>query len=166
MPQDLHLFNIHGLVECYHYPKAHMYISRKMDRLELYIVNSGTILIQNVGQRYGLFGRPTILAKHLNQCAVTQHLMRIYPKDTRDRGFVYIWLSTEVGRRILLKQSFGTSMGVLFERSLKDMPAPDCSTELRHSFETDVQTICEMREQANEMEDQAQEFFLKALVDI
>lgn len=146
-----------------YYPKPHMYISRKMDRLELYIVNSGTILVQIVGQRYGLFGRPTILPKHLNQCAVTQHLMRVYTKDARDRGFVYIWLSTEVGRRTLLKQSFGTSMGVLFERSFNDMPAPDCSTDLRHSFETEVQTICEMREHANEMEDLAQELLAKYL---
>lgn len=139
-----------------YYPKPHMYISRKMERLDLYIVKAGTILVQNVGQRYGLFGHPTILPTHLNQCSVTQHMMRVYPKDTLDRGFVYVWLSTEVGRKLLLKQSFGTSMGVLFERSFEEMLAPDCSTELRHSFEKDVQTICEMREHANGLEDQAE----------
>jgi hypothetical protein len=140
-----------------------MHISRKMERLELYIVNTGTILVQNVGQRYGLFGRPSILPKHLDRCAVTQHMMRVYPKDSSDRGFVYIWLSIEVGRRLLLKQSFGTSMGVLFERSFEEMLAPDCSPELRHSFETDIQAMCEMRERANELEDQAHELLAKNL---
>lgn len=139
-----------------YYPKPHMYISRKMARIDQYVVRSGTVLVQNVGQRYGLFGRPTILPNHLDQCAVTQHLMRVHTPDEHDRGFIYIWLSTEVGRRLLLKQSFGTSMGVLFERSFKDMPVPDCSTELRHSFETDVQTICTLREQANDLDNQAQ----------
>lgn len=138
------------------YPKPHMYISRKMERLDLYIVDAGTILVQNVGQRYGLFGRPTILPKHLGKSSVTQHMMRVYPKNAQDRGFVYIWLSTEIGRRLLLKESFGTSMGVLFERSFKQMPIPVCQIDLRHSFEADVQTICEMRDKAIALEDQAQ----------
>ena len=139
-----------------YYPKPHMYISRKMERLDLYIVRKGTILVQNVGQRYGLFGHPTILPKHLDQCSVTQHLMRVYTKNELDRGYIFIWLSSEVGRKLLLKQSFGTSMGVLFERSFNDMVIPDCSTELRHSFESDMQVICNARERANDLEDQAQ----------
>ncbi|MBN2006285.1 MAG: restriction endonuclease subunit S [Anaerolineae bacterium] len=138
------------------YPKPRLYISRKMKNLDRYIVAAGTILVQNVGQRYGLFGRPTILPKHLDQCSVTQHLMRVYPKDPQDRGFVYLWLSTEFGRRLLLKQSFGTSMGVLFEDSFRNMPVPACPASLRHSFESEVQRMCEQRETANDLEDQAQ----------
>ena len=146
-----------------YYPKPHMYISRKMERLESYITESGTILVQNIGQRYGLFGRPTILPKHLDKVAVTQHLMRVFPKDPSDRGFVYIWLSTELGRRLLLKNSFGTSMGVLFERSFREMLCPDCSSDLRHSFEKDLVSIVSMQEQANELEDQAQSILANAL---
>lgn len=145
------------------YPTPHMYISRKMESLELYIVDAGTILVQKDGQRYGLFGRPTILPKHLDKSSVTQHMMRVYPRDVKDRGFVYIWLSTEIGRRLLLKESFGTSMGVLIERSFKQMPIPVCQIDLRHSFETDVQTICEMRDKAIALEDQAQMALSKAL---
>lgn len=145
------------------YPKPRLFISRKMSNLDRYIVEAGTILVQNVGQRYGLFGRPTILQKHLDGVSITQHLMRVYPNDPMDRGFVYIWLSTEVGRRLLLKQSFGTSMGVLFEHSFREMPVPKCSAELRHSFEQEVQTICDYRERANELEDEAQAILLDAL---
>ncbi len=147
-----------------YYPKPHMYISRKMERLESYLVDAGTILVQNVGQRYGLFGHPTIFPKHLDHCAVTQHLMRVFPIDSRDRGFVYIWLSTEVGRRLLLKHSFGTSMGVLFERSFKEMLCPQCSSNLRHSFEVDVDEILHMRERANELEDYAQEILAQEII--
>jgi type I restriction enzyme S subunit len=146
-----------------YYPKPHMFISRKMERLESYIVESGTILVQNVGQRYGLFGRPTIMPKHLSKCAITQHLMRVYPKDALNRGFVFIWLSTEIGRRLLLKNSFGTSMGVLFERSFTEMFCPDCSNDLRHSFEKDLETIVQMRDHANELEDQAQSILASGL---
>lgn len=145
------------------YPKPHMYISRKMEKLHLYIVEAGTILVQDVGQRYGLFGRPTILPKHLDKSSVTQHMMRVYPKNALDRGFIYIWLSTEVGRRLLLKESFGTSMGVLFERSFKQIPIPKCDETLRHSFEKDVKRICDMREMAIELEDEAQDILAKAL---
>lgn len=139
-----------------YYPKPHMYISKKLPGIDSYKVAAGTILVQRVGQRYGLFGRPTILPKHLDQSAVTEHLFRLYPKNVRDRGYIFIWLSTEIGRRLLLKGSFGTSMGVLANDSFRKMPAPDCLPELRHSFEDDVLTICTLREQANDMEDQAQ----------
>jgi type I restriction enzyme, S subunit len=145
------------------YPKPRLYISRKMPNLNKYIVKAGTILVQNVGQRYGLFGRPTILQKHLDNASVTQHLMRVYPNNPNDKGFVYIWLSTEIGRRLLLKQSFGTSMGVLFEHSFSEMPVPKCSAELRHSFEPEIQTICDYRDKANELEDEAQAILLNAL---
>lgn len=145
------------------YPKPHMYISRKMKGLEQYTVDSGTILVQRVGQRYGLFGRPTILPRHLNQTAVTEHLFRLYLKDTVDRGFVYVWLSTETGRRLLLKQSFGTSMGVLAEQSFRQMPVPQCSAEVRHSFEPDIQAVCDLREEANALEDWAQALLAEAL---
>lgn len=134
-----------------------------MKDLEKYVVAADTILVQNVGQRYGLFGRPTILPKHLGQSAVTQHLMRVYPADSRDRGFVYLWLTTEFGRRMLLKQSFGTSMGVLFERSFREMPVPTASAELRHSFEPDLQGMLDMQTTANTSEDQAQALLSEAL---
>lgn len=145
------------------FPKPHMYISRRMIGLEKYVVAAGTILVQNVGQRYGLFGRPTILPRHLDQSAVTQHLMRVYPADPRDRGFVYLWLATEFGRRMLLKQSFGTSMGVLFERSFLEMPVPTASAELRHSFEPHLQAMLDMQTMANASEEQAQALLAETL---
>lgn len=145
------------------YPKPHMYISRKMKGLDSYLTSAGTILVQHAGQRYGLFGQPTILLKHLDGAAVTEHLFRINPKNRSDRGFVYIWLSTEVGRRLLLKQSFGTSMGLLANESFRAMPIPVCSPDRRNSFEVDVQSMCEMREKAIELEDQAQMILAKAL---
>jgi len=146
-----------------YYPIPRVYISRKMVGLDTYLVRTGTILIQRSGQRYGLFGRPTILPSHLNNIVVSEDLLRIYPKNDKDRGFVYIWLSTEVGRRLLLKHSFGTSMGKLSENGVKETAIPDCLPDIRLSFESDVQYICEIRERANELEDQAQVILARAL---
>ncbi len=145
------------------YPKPHMYISRKMQGLDRYIVRAGTILVQRVGQRYGLFGRPTILPHHLDQTAVTEHLIRVRLKNSRDRGFVYTWLCTESGRRLLLKQSFGTSMGVLSEQSFRQMTVPDCPADLRYSFEPEVQAVCDLRNTANALQDQAQALLAETL---
>ncbi|MCA9948057.1 MAG: hypothetical protein KDE48_00285 [Anaerolineales bacterium] len=145
------------------YPKARLYVSKQMPNIESYTVKAGTVLVQRVGQRYGLFGRPTILQKHLDDVVVTEHLIRLYPHNPKDRGFIYVWLSTEIGRRLLLKNSFGTSMGVLSEDSISESLAPKCSAELRHSFEPEVQSICDYRERANELEDKAQAILLNAL---
>ena len=65
------------------YPKPHMFISSKMKNLDRYLVPSGTILVQSDGSRDGLIARPTILPNHLDQCAVTQHMARICPKEAR-----------------------------------------------------------------------------------
>jgi type I restriction enzyme, S subunit len=148
------------------YPKPHMYISRKMKGLDSYCTSAGTILVQHAGQRYGLFGQPTILLKHLDGTAVTEHLFRIYPKVPSDRGFVYVWLTTEIGRRLLLKQSFGTSMGLLANESFRAMPIPICSPSLRNTFEFDVQSICEMREKAIGLEDQAQFLLISQISEV
>lgn len=145
------------------YPKARIYISSKMKDLEKYWVPSGTILVQSDGSRDGLIAHPTILPEHLNNCAVTQHMVRLYPKNVNDRGYVYIWLSTELGRRLLLKHSSGSVMGSLFERSFLEAKIPDCSQEVRHSFEPDLQNICGMRERANRLEDHAQSFLAGSL---
>ncbi|MCC6613389.1 MAG: hypothetical protein IT320_07920 [Anaerolineae bacterium] len=145
------------------YPKPRIFISPQMPNLGKYRVRAGTILVQCSGQRYGLFGRPVILPTHLDNVAVSQHMVRIYPKNPSDRGFVYIWLSTGFGRRMLIKQSYGTSMGELSEQSILDTLAPACSEALRHSFEVDVAEICELRERANEFEDEAQHILLGEL---
>ncbi len=145
------------------YPWPHMYISKRTRGLENYLVRAGTVLVQRVGQRYGLFGRPTLLPTHLDQVAVTEHLIRVIPHRPEDRGFVYLWLSTEFGRRLLLRESFGTSMGVLAEHSFCEMPVPTASMALRHSFAADVQTMLDMQTKANASEKQAQDLLAEAL---
>ncbi len=144
-------------------PQPHMYISKKMQGLNNYVVEAGTLLVQNVGQRYGLFGRPTILPEHLDGAAVTQHLMRLYPHDPRDRGFIYIYLLSEVGRRALLRQSFGTSMGVLLEHSFEQTETPECKPLVRHSFEDDVTNAISLRKEAYDLETKSQSLLLSEL---
>ncbi|MDM8520297.1 hypothetical protein QUF64_09635 [Anaerolineales bacterium HSG6] len=145
------------------YPKPRMYISRKLRNIKTYQVESGTILIQRVGQRYGLFGRPVILSRHLDKVAVSEHLIRLYTENKNERGYIYVWLSTEFGRRLVLKDSFGTSMGVLSEKSIEGAIIPKCSAELRHSFEPEIEQLCTWRDQANRLEDQAQALLKEAL---
>lgn len=145
------------------YPKPRIFISSKMKGLEQYRVSAGTILIQSDGSRDGLIARPTILPNHLDHCAVTQHMARLYPKDLKDRGFIYVWLSTEIGRRLLLKHSSGSVMGSLFEKSYRQVRVPYCQTDLRFSFEIEIQKICSLREKANSLEDEAQKLLYEYL---
>jgi len=144
-------------------PQPRLYISKRMPGLENYIVKAGTILVQSDGQRYGLFGRPMILPKHLDGSTVTQHLMRLHPHDPKDRGFVYVYLLAETGRRALLRQSFGTSMGALFENSFHRTEIPDCKPAVRYSFEDNVAQVITFREQAYQAEIKAQSILLAEL---
>jgi type I restriction enzyme, S subunit len=137
------------------HPQVTNQLSRKMQGIDKYIVNSGTILVQNVGQRYGLFGRPVVLHRHLDKCAVTQHLTRIYPKKESDKGFVYFFLLSEIGRRCLLGNSFGTSMGVLFDKSFMECPCPEVDGDLRDQFSKPFTEFVRKRDQAIAKEKEA-----------
>jgi len=137
------------------HPQVTNQLSRKMIGIEKYIVDAGTILVQNVGQRYGLFGRPVVLHRHLDKSAVTQHLTRIYPRKDRDKGFVYFFLLSEIGRRCLLGNSFGTSMGVLFKKSFLECPCPETDDDLRAQFNKPFVEFVTKRDQAIAKEKEA-----------
>ena len=54
-------------------------------------------------------------------------------------------------------------MGKLSEQSFVESAFPTCRTQLRHSFESEVQAICEQRDTANQLEDEAQALLAEAL---
>ncbi len=141
------------LYDVHPHPSAH--ISRLMPSLGAYRVRAGTILVQSDGQRYGLIGRPVVLHRHLDNCAVTQHMMRVVPKRPKDSGFIYFFMLTEVGRRCLLGMSFGTSMGSLFENSFLTCACPKVDPQRRASFQESFDQVVTKRDDAIGLEREA-----------
>jgi type I restriction enzyme S subunit len=90
-------------------------IAFRTPNLEQFIVKPGMVLFQCVGQRYGIFGTPVLANRRLIGRAVTEAVMRLIPHDPEDAGYIFTYLATGFGRRLVMRHSAGTSIPVLQE---------------------------------------------------
>lgn len=114
-------------------------------------IRRGQILVQRSGQRYGLLGRPAYVGERADGWAAGEHLMRINLGSAEDIARVFAFLRSEVGRRCLLRFSYGTSIPELNPDGLRALEVPPLPYEL--AFKTN--RALALREQADADEEQA-----------
>lgn len=135
--------------------KSDSYIASNTKDLDSFIVRNGYVLFQCDGQRYGIFGRPILANRNLVGKAVTQHMMRIIPNDIRDAGYIFTFLATEFGRRLLMRFSAGTSIPSLNEDGARKILIFWPDDQRRHSIGAVAEEAWEYRAEATCLEDQA-----------
>jgi len=114
-------------------------------------VTAGQIVVQRSGQRYGLLGRPALIGGRLDGYAASDHLMRISPESSEARARIFAFLRSEVGRRSLVRTSYGTSIPTLNPEGLAEQRVPVLPEALIKAAERALQ----LREQADADEDEA-----------
>lgn len=140
-------------------------ISAKTKHIEKFIVKPGQVLFQCVGQRYGIFGKPTLANRNLIGKAVSEHQIRIIPHDARDAGYISIYLATGFGLRFLLKHSSGTSIPVLQEDGAKKIQIYWPEEEKRREISAVADQAWENRARAVELEDEARALVERTIED-
>ncbi len=130
-------------------------ISAKTKHINKFIVKQGQVLFQCVGQRYGIFGRPTLANRNLIGKAVSEHQIRITPHDLKDAGYVFTYLATGFGLRFLLKNSSGTSIPVLQEDGARRIKIYWPDAKKRHQISAIAEKAWENRARAVELEEEA-----------
>jgi type I restriction enzyme M protein len=104
--------------------------SRKADRqtqkyLEALTVHQGYIVISDSGT----LGRVTyVLSQHDGHVA-TNNLIRVVIEDEALRGYVYQFLRSDVGQKLMLKNAYGTNQEHLEPDVISDVPIPIPSDE-------------------------------------
>lgn len=104
-------------------PKSHRFLSYKMHNVLDYVINKPTVLVQSAGQRYGLLGTPVYI-DGTKEIAATSDLIRIQHSNKELLGFLHCFLHTEYGRRVLLQQSYGTSIPHINVKKINDILVP------------------------------------------
>ncbi|EOM1363110.1 TPA: restriction endonuclease subunit S [Klebsiella pneumoniae] len=130
-------------------------IALRTPNLEQFIVKEGMILFQCVGQRYGIFGTPVLANKRLVGRAVTEAVMRLIPHSPEDAGYIFTYLATGFGQRLVMRHSAGTSIPVLQEVGANKILIywPDKARRLQiHEIASNA---WEKRARAIELEDEA-----------
>lgn len=143
-----------------------LWLSRRQPELpELIVSEEGTILVQADGQRYGLLGRPAYVDESIVGAAVSNHLVRIRAYDSDIGGYVYLFLSTEAGRRELIRHSYGTSIPTIPVQAFEELCISQADTDIARQIGRQAVTALRKRTQANQLEDEAQMQLVEALVE-
>jgi type I restriction enzyme S subunit len=109
------------------------------------LIERGQVLVQRSGQRYGLLGRPAFVGRRMHGWSVTEDLMRISLDALADTARVFAFLASDVGRRRLLRTSYGTSIPHLNPDGLARVQIP----VLPDTLLTKVKRALLLREQSD-----------------
>jgi type I restriction enzyme S subunit len=121
------------------------------------------VLMQSAGQRYGLITTPTLVTKALDGAAVTSDIVRVTHKDIVENGYLCALFSSNFGRRLALRYSYGTSIPRLHVSSFAEVRIPWPKKEVRKKIGQKTVDAYQKRDAANELEDEAQALLLAAL---
>ena len=143
--------------------KVTKYVSRLMPNISDYQVESGWILIQRSGSVGGVIGRPALVLSSLQRSVVTEDLIRVVVADELQAGFIFAFLSSEIGYSLIIRNAFGSAQGHLDVNQIKRIPIPIPHPEDRGALGLLVVRAHQLRAEANQLEDDAEELLMNAL---
>lgn len=91
-------------------PSPERFVSKKSKDIESYLLHKGWVVFQAAGQLNGVFGIPILVNSHLDGMFCADDVFRIVPHSLSDAGFIYAYLRTNYGRRLLKRQAYGYSI--------------------------------------------------------
>jgi type I restriction enzyme S subunit len=145
------------------HPHPERFLSRLQPDVDQYLIRKGMVIMQNAGQRYGLITKPLFITETLDGVAVTSDVIRISHDDPIENGYFCGLFSTDFGRRLALRYSYGTSIPRLDVPKFSMVKIPYPEDQFRRKIGQVVVDAYNHREQANKLENQAQSILAKAL---
>ncbi|MFT3769606.1 MAG: hypothetical protein QM820_29575 [Minicystis sp.] len=101
-----------------------------------------------------LFGRVEDASAGLTSQAITQHILRLVPiRGTK--SWLYAFLSTPVGYRLLQSTAVGTSVPMMRHDLVADLPVPPVDPELVKVVDSHVEDAMRARREADAAESEA-----------
>ena len=104
-------------------PKTEKYLSKPIhkSRYEKELkVSENTILVTD----RGTIGTTTLVPKHWNGYAVSQNVLKLIPASNDIAGYTYIFLSSDYGRALLRRQTYGSVVDMIDNHSLASVEIP------------------------------------------
>lgn len=142
------------------YPKPEKYISRladcDMDELRL---KKNTLLLT----RSGTIGSVAYVSKTLDRCVFSDDVIRITFKEQYDLGYVYAFLKSKVGNLILRTNGYGSVITHIEPGHLEEITVPNAPIELRKRVNDLIVRSYELRDESNEMIDEATQLLVGEL---
>jgi len=145
------------------HPRPSRYLARNTKDLDRYVLREGMVIIQNAGQRYGLIGTPVYANRILAGKAATNNMIRVVCPDKATACFVFAFMNTDLGLRLILRESHGSSLPHIFAPWLSAMPIPWPEAGIRLHYGRRVLAAFDQYADACDAEDQAQALLAEGL---
>ena len=133
-------------------PKSDKQLSfRQVSKMPELRVKKGWILV-TCG---GTIGNSVFVDNQISQCAISQHVMRIVPKDDVNSEFLYAYLSSQIGYKLITLFTYGSVIPSLEPHHLELVPIPHYESSIIEGTGRLVARYAEKLELAKEKEQKA-----------
>ena len=155
---DLPLFQPSSITDVYPTPDG--YISHKTQTdIESLRVHKGQVLMTCSGT----IGKMSYVSKTLDNQIFSHDLLRINANTPEDAGYIYAYLKSKTGNKILLTNSYGAVITHIEPEHLMTVPIPDAPRTIKKRINDLVVGSYELRDASNELIDEATALLVKEL---
>lgn len=142
------------------YPQPTKYISSKTVNL----LKNDRICPDNLLlSRSGTIGKCSISSKTTIGKLFSDDVIRISFKRAYDLGYTYAFFKSEIGLKLLQSNNYGAVIDHIEPEHLRNIPIPNAPEELKRRIHKAVVTSYDLRDQSNDLIDEAQKLLYKAL---
>ena len=131
-------------------PTSDKYLSQTMRKLDELRVSPQTLLIS----RSGTVANPILVNQRLSRFAVTDDAIRISP-GVLLVGYLYAFLASWIGRALVKKNQYGSAVKHLEATHILSVECPLVPQEEQQAIHNDILRAYELRDEANELLDEA-----------
>lgn len=155
---DLPIYQPSAIVDVKPVPDGYLSHLTKTD-IESLRVKKGQVLLTCSGT----VGKVTYVSETLDNKIFSHDLLRIDCRNPIDRGYIYTYLKSRTGNRILLTNSYGAVITHIESEHLSGVPIPDAPEEIKKRINSLIESSYKCRDQSNKLIDEASALFTDAL---
>lgn len=111
----------------------------------------------------GTIGKVSYVSETLDNKIFSHDLLRIDCKDVVDQGYIYTYLKSKIGNRILSTNSYGAVITHIEPEHLATVPIPDASYDIKKKIHNLVVRSYELRDGSNKLIDEAIKLLVQEL---
>lgn len=137
--------------DMFFYPlQPERFLSRRMLKLPDLMVPEGWLLVS----RSGTVGNVLYVSRTLSKCAISDHTIRIEPKDA-PAGYLYAFLSSSYGQPLIAKGIYGATVDEVEPKHLAVIPVPMADETARWNIHEKVMRAYALRDNGNDLYQEA-----------
>lgn len=142
------------------YPTPDGYISHKTQtNIDALRVHAGQVLMTCSGT----IGKVSFVSKTLDNQIFSHDLLRINAHNPEDAGYIYAYLKSSTGNKILLTNSYGAVITHIEPEHLATVPIPNAPVDVKKRINDLIVGSYELRDASNELIDEATALLVKEL---